>query len=182
MEATLFICLDSGLGVDRSCHLLSWIEEIDKPEFTSVKPSGDWIGSDVSIRMQSDLYHYTHSFSGGKPSLLLAWSGDDLWCQRGFVCNLEFSGNKTPSCSLESRREVWPALGGCAVSSYSVLLPTLTILGRMNEAGIVFPVSCAISILLFSIFTSIRYKEKQTWSQKLAFASICAGILLVKLS
>lgn len=72
--------------------------------------------------------------------------------------------------------------GGCAVSSYSVLLPTLTILGRMNEAGIVFPVSCAISILLFSIFTSIRYKEKQTWSQKLAFASICAGILLVKLS
>lgn len=72
----------------------------------------------------------------------------------------------------------WGFFASCA---YCVLLPTLRILGEIGQSGIVFAVGSSMTILLFSAFTVIRFREKLTLSQWAAFATIVAGIFLVKL-
>ena len=72
----------------------------------------------------------------------------------------------------------WGVFASCA---YCVLLPTLRILGEIGQSGIVFAVGSSMTILLFSAFTVIRFREKLTLSQWAAFATIVAGIFLVKL-
>ena len=71
--------------------------------------------------------------------------------------------------------------GICAAASYCVLLPALQMLGKIHQAGIVFPTGCSLTILLFTTYTALRYKEKLFWKQCLAFAAIIIGIFLVKL-
>lgn len=60
------------------------------------------------------------------------------------------------------------------------LLPTLTLLGAKNQSGIVFPVGCAMTILLFSAFTAIRFREKPDRARIAGYAAVVAGIFLVK--
>lgn len=71
--------------------------------------------------------------------------------------------------------------GICAAASFCVLFFALRALGEMQQAGIVFPTGCSITILLYSIFTSLRFREKLTWSQYLAFILVSVGIFLIKL-
>ena len=70
--------------------------------------------------------------------------------------------------------------GLCAAASFCVLLPALRLLGERHQAGIVFPVGCGMVILCYTLFTVIRYREKQTWSQFLAYGALVAGIFLIR--
>ena len=87
-------------------------------------------------------------------------------------------------CSIDNlkRSSLYGMLWGIsAAASYCVLLPALLLLGRVRQAGIVFPAGCSLTILLFTTYTAIRYRERLSWKQCLAFASVIAGIFLVKL-
>ena len=87
-------------------------------------------------------------------------------------------------CSIANLKRSIPyglLWGTTAAASYSVLLPALLLLGRVRQAGIVFPAGCSLTILLFTSYTAIRYRERLSWKQCLAFASVIAGIFLVKL-
>ena len=65
----------------------------------------------------------------------------------------------------------------CALGTYSILLPAIALLARIGRAGIVFPVGIGIMLLFYSMFTSIRYKEKMNARQKLAFLGLVGGIV-----
>ena len=71
--------------------------------------------------------------------------------------------------------------GFCAAASYATLLPTLRLLGEIKQAGLVFPIGSSMTILLFTGFTVLRFREKLTAAQWGAFAAVVAGIFLVKL-
>ena len=73
------------------------------------------------------------------------------------------------------------AWGVCAATSYCILLSALGLLGKVGQSGIVFPVGAGILILLYSLFTVIRYREQLNWKRRLAFAALVCGICLVKL-
>jgi hypothetical protein len=73
------------------------------------------------------------------------------------------------------------AWGICAATSYCILLSALGMLGRIGQSGIVFPVGAGILIFLYSLFTTIRYREKLDWKRKCAFAALVCGIFLAKL-
>ena len=68
-----------------------------------------------------------------------------------------------------------------ATGAYCVLLPALRILGKIGQSGIVFAVGCGMTIALFTLFTVIRYREKQSFGQWAAFAAIIAGVILVRI-
>lgn len=71
--------------------------------------------------------------------------------------------------------------GVCAAASYCVLLTTLEVLGKNHQEGIVYPLGSSILILLYSIFTIVRYREKLNWRQIFAFAVLVCGIFCAKL-
>ena len=71
--------------------------------------------------------------------------------------------------------------GFCAAACYATLLPTLRLLGEIQQAGLLFPVGNSMTILLFTAFTAIRFRERLTVAQWTAFAGVVAGIFLVKL-
>ena len=71
--------------------------------------------------------------------------------------------------------------GLSAVAAYCVLLPALRMLGKVGQSGIVFAVGCGMTIALFTLFTVIRYREKQNAAQWFAFTGIIAGIVLVRI-
>lgn len=71
--------------------------------------------------------------------------------------------------------------GICAAVCYATLLPTLRMFGEMKQSGLVFPIGISMTILLFTVFTVIRFREKLSPAQWSAFAAVTAGILLVKL-
>ena len=71
--------------------------------------------------------------------------------------------------------------GFCAAACYATLLPTLRLLGEIKQAGLLFPVGNSMTILLFTAFTAVRFREKLTVLQWAAFAGVVAGIFLVKL-
>lgn len=73
---------------------------------------------------------------------------------------------------------VW---GACAAASYCILLTALTVLGKDRQEGIVFPLGAGILILLYSLFTAVRYREKLNWHQVCAFAALVCGIFCAKL-
>ena len=73
---------------------------------------------------------------------------------------------------------VW---GACAAASYCILLAALTVLGEDHQEGIVFPLGAGILILLYSLFTAVRYREKLNWHQACAFAALVCGIFCAKL-
>lgn len=68
-----------------------------------------------------------------------------------------------------------------AVASYCVLLPALEEMSKLKQTGIVYPAACSMLILLFALYTAIRYKEKLSGSQTAAFLAIIAGIFLIRL-
>lgn len=70
--------------------------------------------------------------------------------------------------------------GVVATIAYLILLSALRLLKEVGQSGIVFAVGCGITIAAFTLFTVIRYREKQTVLQWTAFAAIIAGIVLVK--
>lgn len=72
----------------------------------------------------------------------------------------------------------WGIFASCA---YCVLLPALRILGKIGQSGIVFAVGSSMTILLFTGFTVIRFREKLTLAQWGAFAGIITGIILVRI-
>lgn len=85
-------------------------------------------------------------------------------------------------------REIWKnsskfgiLWGLFATGAYCVLLPALRILGKIGQSGIVFAVGCGMTIALFTLFTVIRYREKQSPVRWAAFAAIVAGIVLVRM-
>ena len=80
-------------------------------------------------------------------------------------------------CSLRAGL-LW---GLCAAAAYAVLLQTLRLLGEIRQAGLLFPVSNSMTILLFTGFAAIRFREKLSMSQWAAFVAVVAGIFLVKL-
>lgn len=73
------------------------------------------------------------------------------------------------------------AWGVCAATSYCILLLVLEKLGKIGQSGIVFPIGAGILILLYSLFTVVRYREKLNWRRRCAFAALVIGICLVKL-
>ena len=73
------------------------------------------------------------------------------------------------------------AWGVCAVISCCILLTALEILGKIGQSGIVFPVGAGILILLYSLFTVVRYREHLDWKRRCAFAALVCGIFLAKL-
>ena len=73
-------------------------------------------------------------------------------------------------------------LWGCfAATCYATLLRTLRLLGEIGQAGLLFPVGNSMTILLFTAFTTLRFRERLTVAQWGAFAAVVVGILLVKL-
>ena len=68
-----------------------------------------------------------------------------------------------------------------AAASHCTLLTTLEVLGRNHQEGIVFPLGSSILILLYSLFTIVRYREKLNWRQICAFAVMVCGIFCAKL-
>ena len=73
------------------------------------------------------------------------------------------------------------AWGVCAATSYCILLSALGMLGKIGQSGIVFPVGAGILILLYSLFTVVRYREQLDWKRRCAFAALVCGIFLAKL-
>ena len=71
--------------------------------------------------------------------------------------------------------------GVCAAASYGILLSALKVLNEINQSGIVFPVGAGILILLYSLFTTVRYRERLNWRQTCAFIALVCGIGCVKL-
>lgn len=71
--------------------------------------------------------------------------------------------------------------GGLAVLSYLVLFLALRLMGKHAQAGIVFPVACAMTIVGFSIFSRVWLKEILSRRQILALAAIIVGIFMIKL-
>ena len=71
--------------------------------------------------------------------------------------------------------------GVCAAASYSILMAALVHLGKVGQSGIVFPVAAGILILLYSLFTVLRYREHLDWTRRCALAALVCGIFLVKL-
>lgn len=72
----------------------------------------------------------------------------------------------------------WGVFATCA---YGVLLSVLNILGKVGQSGIVFAVGCGMTIAFFTIFTVIRYHEKQSIGQWVAFSVIAIGVILVRI-
>ena len=68
-----------------------------------------------------------------------------------------------------------------AALSYCALLPTIRIFGKVGKSGIVYAAGCGMAITLFTLFTVIRYHEKQSFERWLAFAGIIIGIVLVRI-
>ena len=73
------------------------------------------------------------------------------------------------------------AWGVCAAISYCILLSALGILGKIGQSGIVFPVGAGTLILLYSLFTVVRYRERLDRKRRCAFAALVCGIFLTKL-
>ena len=71
--------------------------------------------------------------------------------------------------------------GVCAAASYCVLFMALETLGREHREGMVFPLGSGILILLYSLFTVVRYREKLNLRQICAFAALVCGIFCAKL-
>ena len=80
-------------------------------------------------------------------------------------------------CSL-SAGLIW---GVCAAAVYATMLQTLKLLTEIQQGGLFFPVGNGITILLFTGFTAVRFREKLSPAQWAAFAAVVAGIFLVKL-
>ena len=72
----------------------------------------------------------------------------------------------------------WGIFASCA---YCILFSTLRILGQIGQSGIVFAVGSSMTILLFTGFTVIRFREKLSLAQWGAFVAVGVGIFLVKL-
>lgn len=68
-----------------------------------------------------------------------------------------------------------------AALSYCALLPTIRIFGKVGKSGIVYAAGCGMAITLFTLFTVIRYHEKQSFARWLAFFGIIIGIILVRI-
>ena len=73
------------------------------------------------------------------------------------------------------------AWGVCAAISYFILLSALGMLGKIGQSGIVFPVGAGTLILLYSLFTVVRYRERLDRKRRCAFAALVCGIFLAKL-
>lgn len=71
--------------------------------------------------------------------------------------------------------------GVCAAAVYATMLQAMKLLTEINQGGLFFPVGNGITILLFTGFTAIRFREKLSLAQWGAFAAVVAGIFLVKL-
>lgn len=80
-------------------------------------------------------------------------------------------------CSLRAGL-VW---GLCAAAVYATMLQALKLLTEIRQGGLFFPVGNGITILLFTGFTAIRFREKLSLAQWAAFAAVVGGIFLVKL-
>ena len=80
-------------------------------------------------------------------------------------------------CSLRAGI-IW---GVCAAGVYATMLQTLKLLTEIQQGGLFFPVGNGITILLFTGFTAVRFREKLSLAQWGAFAAVVAGIFLVKL-
>ncbi len=73
------------------------------------------------------------------------------------------------------------AWGSLATASYLTLFFTLKLLGSHGQAGIVFPIGCSTSIVLFAFFTRFKLKEHLCKRQIAAIAAIIVCIFLIKL-
>ena len=71
--------------------------------------------------------------------------------------------------------------GICAAAVYATMLKTMKLLTDIQQGGLFFPVGNGITILLFTGFTAVRFREKLSLAQWGAFAAVVAGIFLVKL-
>ena len=116
-------------------------------------------------------------------SLLSPWSGacvlqasNALFFLGRSLCTKETTHQQL-ICSLRAGI-LW---GFCAAACYATLLPTLRLLGEIKQAGLLFPVGNSMTIMLFTAFTAIRFRERLTVAQWTAFAAVVTGIFLVKL-
>jgi len=73
------------------------------------------------------------------------------------------------------------AWGVFAAASHCILLTALGLLGKINQSGIAYPVGAGILILLYSLFTVVRYHEKLNRRQVCAFLVLVCGICCAKL-
>lgn len=71
--------------------------------------------------------------------------------------------------------------GFCAAVCYITLLQILRLLGEIRQSGLLFPVGNSMTVLLFTAFTAIRFRERLNVAQRGACAAVVAGIFLVKL-
>lgn len=97
-----------------------------------------------------------------------------------FLCRSVVTKNATAvqlKCSLRAGI-IW---GLCAAGVYATMLQTLKLLTELQQGGLFFPVGNGITILLFTAFTAVRFREKLSLAQWGAFAAVVAGIFLVKL-
>ena len=69
----------------------------------------------------------------------------------------------------------WLTRAGTRLYAGEIVKPPL------SPPGIVFPVGAGMLILLYSAFTSLRYREKLDWKQKCAFFALVCGICGAKL-
>ena len=115
-------------------------------------------------------------------SLLSPWSGA---CVLQAVNALFFLGRALGTKETTRRQRKGSLLAGilwgfCAAASYATLLQALRLMGEIKQAGLLFPVANGMTILLFTAFTAIRFREHLTAAQWGAFAGVVAGIFLVK--
>ena len=73
------------------------------------------------------------------------------------------------------------AWGILAVLSYAVLFPALKRMGELGRAGIVYPVSGAVLIFVYTLYTRFGLRERLSHRQVAALILVVAGVLAVKL-
>ena len=71
--------------------------------------------------------------------------------------------------------------GTIAATAFFVLYVTIRVMGEQGAAGLVYPVASSTEIVLFTLFTRIRLREKLVLRQILALAAIVVGIFMIQL-
>ena len=71
--------------------------------------------------------------------------------------------------------------GTVAATAFFVLYITFQLMAEQGMAGLVYPVASSTEIVLFTLFTRIRFRERLSLRRSLALAAIVVGIFMIQL-
>ena len=91
------------------------------------------------------------------------------------------SGKKNLPVSWRIQIPFSLAWGTIAAAAFFILFHTFRLMGENGQAGLVYPIASSTEILLFTLFTRVRLKERLSNRQFVALTVIVIGIFMIKL-